>query len=230
MAPRRGSVGAPKKPVKPSPTRLRCWRCCEPFFYGCVALAVLIGVIVFASMLLTMFPMPLQQLQVWVNNRTAAAAAASIAAASSQRQQQSAFGGTTGQLIDAGGLFYGEEIPCTLVRAQQVWSSAFARTISESPVRKYDVNGDGVLDVVFGYGIDDSFVDEVDVPTCMQEGIIGVAPPCRGGVLALDGRDGALLWRRWTGFDVFSLFCTEDLNADGAVDCVAAGRGGVSIY
>lgn len=225
--------------------RTRCWRYCEPFCYGCVALAAVVGVIVFASVLLTMFPMPLHQLQVWVSNRTAASAATSAATATALTADDRQL-----PLFDtAGGLFYGEEVPCTVMRSQPLWSAAFARLNSESPVRKVDVTGDGVLDVVFGFGLDDSFeYDEAMVPRCpttttttttttVNDRGKFASPPqpeedafCEGGVLALDGRSGAELWRRWTAFNVFSLFCTVDLSGDERADCVAAGRGGVSVF
>lgn len=83
MAPRRGSMAAGagggsngiRKTSKAHPVtelllkrrRSRCWRCCEPFCYACMALVAMGGVIVCASLLLTVFPQPLQQLQVIAN-------------------------------------------------------------------------------------------------------------------------------------------------------------------
>lgn len=210
------SSSAPVSELLHRQRRTRCWRCCEPFCYGCLALSAIIGVIVFISVLMTMFPMPLQRLQVWVNNHTSATP--SIANNSS----------TLAGINVGSGLFFGEETPCTLIRSRTVWSSTFAQLNSESPVRKIDVNRDGVLDMVFGFGLDDSFeYDEASVPRCDGGNADGF---CEGGVLALDGRTGAELWRRWTTFNVFSLFCTADLNSDGRLDCVAAGRGGVSSF
>lgn len=150
-----------------------------------------------------------------MSNRTAVDATASVAGAAAAAAADS-----------AGTLFYGEEIPCTAVRAQQVWASAFGRLNSESPVRQADVSGDGVADVVFGFGLDDDGGpgydgDATAVPRCGEQ-------LCEGGVMALDGRTGVELWRRWTAFNVFSLVCTESLGGDATLDCVAAGRGGVS--
>lgn len=72
---------------------------------------------------------------------------------------------------------------------------------------------------------DDSFqYDDVNVPKCAA----AVGGFCEGGLLALDGRTGDVLWQSWTAFNVFSLFCSMDVNGDGQPDCVAAGRGGVS--
>lgn len=51
---------------------------------------------------------------------------------------------------------------------------------------------------------------------------------CRGGVTALNGINGESLWTRWVPFNIFSLFCSVDLNRDNRTDCVATGRGKVS--
>ena len=57
----------------------------------------------------------------------------------------------------------------------------------------------------------------------------GVTDICGGGILALDGKSGEILWQQWTSFTVFSLFCQFDINNDGKVDCVVAGRGGLLV-
>lgn len=43
----------------------------------------------------------------------------------------------------------------------------------------------------------------------------------------MDGQTGATLWQRWTAFQIFSVFCTNDINNDTRIDCVASGRNGV---
>lgn len=52
---------------------------------------------------------------------------------------------------------------------------------------------------------------------------------CEGGIIALDGSSGDTLWQRWTAFNVFSIYCSQDLNNDSINDCIASGRGGVKI-
>lgn len=156
----------------------------------------------------------------WVNNRTAADAAG-------QTVDGTATSAAAANMQSAGSLFYGEEIPCTAVRAQQVWTAAFGRLNSESPVRQADLNADGVADVVFGFGLDDDGLADDDERSPADVARCGEAF-CEGGVMALDGRTGAELWRRWTAFNVFSLVCADSLGGDATVDCVAAGRGGVS--
>ena len=48
-----------------------------------------------------------------------------------------------------------------------------------------------------------------------------------GGVMAMDGRTGDVVWTQWAEHEVFSLVCQGDLNQDGFDDCVAGGRAGV---
>ncbi len=50
--------------------------------------------------------------------------------------------------------------------------------------------------------------------------------PCKGGVKALSA-NGTVLWTIWTDHEVFSVTCQDDLNKDGRIDCVGAGRAGV---
>lgn len=57
---------------------------------------------------------------------------------------------------------------------------------------------------------------------------MGVPPPCEGGVIALDGGSGNILWRNWMNDTVFLLKCTADVNSDGVNDCLAIGLEGVS--
>lgn len=59
--------------------------------------------------------------------------------------------------------------------------------------------------------------------------VFGVSPPCEGGVIALDGRTGNILWRKWMNDSVFSVHCTADINLDGVDDCLISGIDGVPI-
>lgn len=132
-----------------------------------------------------------------------------------------------------GQLFVGEQTPCTQMSVSKVWSKAFTRLSTESPVRKVDVNADGVIDIVLGYGVDDSIQYALDdhgsVPKCEVDNAgYREMLPCEGGILALDGVTGNTLWQRWTPSIVFSLMCKSDLNKDNQIDCIASGRGGVS--
>lgn len=57
---------------------------------------------------------------------------------------------------------------------------------------------------------------------------MGVAPPCEGGVVALNGNNGSILWRRWMNDSIFSVSCNADVNKDGTNDCLIIGKKGVS--
>lgn len=160
MAPRR------KKHKMSSPVaaimkkKVKCWRCCEPFCYGFVALAILIGnkfrdifpnnqrkkyensirfsaIIFLAAILLTMFPVPLQKVKLWLRK-------------DGQMEAPS-------ELNDDYAMFNGELAPCTQISVHKTWSKAFSKLSSESPVRKCDVNQDGVEDIIIGYGIGATF-------------------------------------------------------------------------
>lgn len=58
---------------------------------------------------------------------------------------------------------------------------------------------------------------------------LGVNPPCQGGVIALDGLTGKPIWTKWLNHPVFTLYCSADLNGDKIFDCLASGKGGVSL-
>ncbi|CAB0015986.1 unnamed protein product [Nesidiocoris tenuis] len=50
---------------------------------------------------------------------------------------------------------------------------------------------------------------------------------CGGGVLALNGKTGTMLWRYWTRKDILFVDCSANLNADSTKDCLISGKGGV---
>lgn len=54
-----------------------------------------------------------------------------------------------------------------------------------------------------------------------------VTPPCKGGVIALNGLNGDVLWTRWLNGNVFSLQCTFDIDGDEINDCLAVGTEGI---
>lgn len=55
---------------------------------------------------------------------------------------------------------------------------------------------------------------------------MGVSPPCGGGVVALNGVSGDILWIRWLNGNVFRLQCTVDIDGDQLNDCLAVGTEG----
>eukprot|EP00099_Drosophila_melanogaster_P023143 NP_650824.1 uncharacterized protein Dmel_CG6184, isoform A [Drosophila melanogaster] len=218
MAPRRkhspGSgpgSGSGSTPIMKQHRRRRCCRCCEPFCYALAALTVLCALLSLAALMLTLFPLPLQRIRHWW--RPDPAQLAAISAGSSRISYGSSLGS--------------EFVPCTQISVQKRWSRSLARMNSESPLRAADLNGDGIKDVVFGYGVDDNIPYEgIPLPRC-QCAQQGEEVPCEGGVVALNGLDGSILWQSWSVANVFSLHCSADVDGDGGTDCVAAGRLGM---
>lgn len=51
--------------------------------------------------------------------------------------------------------------------------------------------------------------------------------PCLGGVLALNGKTGEIIWTHWTAHAIFSVDCGIDLTNDKIKDCIISGRGGI---
>ena len=56
------------------------------------------------------------------------------------------------------------------------------------------------------------------------------SPVCDGGVVALNGTNGAILWRAWLSDAVSQIRCLADLDLDGIKDCVLLGRTKVSYH
>lgn len=90
------------------------------------------AIIFLAAILLTMFPVPLQKVKFWLRK---------------DGQVQ-----VPNELNDYA-MFNGEVVPCTQISVHKTWSKAFSKLSSESPVRKCDINQDGVEDIIIGYGI-----------------------------------------------------------------------------
>ncbi|XP_034661949.1 uncharacterized protein LOC117897306 [Drosophila subobscura] len=219
MAPRRkhssGSISGSgsSAPIMKLHKRRRCGRCCEPFCYALAAITVICALLSLAALMLTLFPLPLQRIRHWWRDDPSQLGVYSAVAAASS--------------IGYGSSLGSEFVPCTQISVQKRWTRSLARMNSESPLRAADLNGDGVQDVIFGYGVDDNIHYEgIPLPRCKSsQGEDEV--PCEGGVVALNGRDGTILWQSWSVANVFSLHCSADVDGDGGLDCVAAGRLGM---
>ena len=120
------------------------------------------------------------------------------------------------------------------------WKTGRYGLATEGPVRLLDVNKDGILDVVVSYvsaeansAVTHSLQGNIeDALSLLRECVRRHDPdkfdPCGGGVAALDGGTGQLLWYSPSYMEVFALRCGGiDVNRDGQVDCLAAGRVGV---
>ncbi|XP_060520035.1 uncharacterized protein LOC132698145 isoform X2 [Cylas formicarius] len=114
-------------------------------------------------------------------------------------------------------------LPCSNLKITDVWTVNLPTLITDSPVRSLDVNGDGIDDILFGFGTGNHDVLPPDI-FCLI--FMGVPPPCQGGVMALNGTDGEMLWKLWINDTIFSLQCSADLNGDNVMDCLAIGEYG----
>ena len=106
-----------------------------------------------------------------------------------------------------------------------VWTKTFPMFTIESALRSLDVNNDTIEDVIvaFGTGLDASYypseVCEIYLNQSRRSG-----GNCGGGVMALDGQDGSILWSTYTPHELFAVNCNLDITGDGIKDCFLGGR------
>ena len=84
------------------------------------------------------------------------------------------------------------------------WTREFFPAATECTLQLYDMNRDGVFDVL----------------------TTQVFNPCALKILAMDGVTGKTVWEAEANFPVFAVRCELDINQDGVMDCIASGRTG----
>lgn len=89
-------------------------------------------------------------------------------------------------------------------KSQTVWTGYADSTANLSSPRAVDLNGDGVMDIVFGAG---------------RDGFSNA-----NGVVAIDGATGVTLWAHTTRDEVFGSAVFMDITADGVPDVFIVGR------
>ena len=109
-----------------------------------------------------------------------------------------------------------------------LWSVDFEPATTELSLLIHDINHDGVPDILMdrmtkraesgSYYLCPGKPDK-----CMEE--LGFSP-CQVRVMALDGRNGSVIWESWLDFAPFAASCKHDLNGDEISDCILAGRSG----
>ncbi|KAL1517716.1 hypothetical protein ABEB36_001447 [Hypothenemus hampei] len=116
----------------------------------------------------------------------------------------------------------GGHLPCSSLTVTDVWKVNLPIFTTESPVRAVDIDQDGIEDVIFGFGTGNNVLR----PEHFCPIFLGVSPPCDGGVIALNGKNGEIQWKHWFNDTIFGLQCSADINADDVNDCLAVGAQG----
>lgn len=94
-----------------------------------------------------------------------------------------------------------------VVNAQvEKWSTHFNNTLIFSSPRFIDVNQDGTQDIIIGGGNEFS--------------------PTENGILAINGKNGAVLWKCSAPTQIYTSALFQDLNLDGVEDVFIGGRTG----
>lgn len=94
-----------------------------------------------------------------------------------------------------------------LVNAQiEKWSTHFNNTLIFSSPRFTDINQDGTQDIIIGGGNEFS--------------------PTENGILAINGKNGAVLWKCAAPTQIYTSALFQDLNKDGVDDVFIGGRTG----
>lgn len=205
------------KILKKQYRRSRCHRCLEPF---CYAFLILLVILILSAIVLTLFPV--QKLKLMFQNASPKLYQALLVNNNNNDVDML----NTKDLIK-------EKVPCQNFAVNTVWSKTFAKLNSEAPVRKTDLNGDGIDDIIFAFGVDDmstmmSFDGNNDlIPQCKLPNGNGQVDLCGGGIVAINGINGEVFWKYWTAYAIFSLFCKFDANGDAINDCIISGPGGL---
>lgn len=92
----------------------------------------------------------------------------------------------------------------TIIFSQQVWQNFTDSIPTLSSPRACDLNNDGIQDIVYGGGTDGVF--------------------SHNGIMAINGADGTLLWKRPARNEVFGSALFLDITNDGVKDVFIAGR------
>lgn len=95
-----------------------------------------------AALILTLFPVPLQKVKVWLRKDL------STLQNSTKNPFSSLF---YGSIVSAGSEL--ELVPCTQINIHKVWSKVIGKLSTEIPVRKADLNGDNIEDIIIGFAI-----------------------------------------------------------------------------
>ena len=104
-----------------------------------------------------------------------------------------------------------------------LWSVDFSPATTELSPVLFDVNIDGTADLLMNQITERLEQKEYCSERCVEE--FGHTP-CQVQMVALDGRDGSIVWKVWLEFAPFAINCKHDLTGDRHPDCILSGRSG----
>jgi hypothetical protein len=122
------------KILKKQYKRSRCHRCLEPF---CYALIVILVILILAAIVLTLFPV--QKLKLMFQNASPKLYQALI--------ENNSLNSNNLQIPTIPDL---ENVPCQNLGVNTVWTRTFTKLNSETAVRKSDLDGDSIEDLIIG--------------------------------------------------------------------------------
>ncbi|MDF9801139.1 hypothetical protein OKW21_006402 [Catalinimonas alkaloidigena] len=96
-------------------------------------------------------------------------------------------------------------IGCSRKKTEVAWQQSFYQIGSQSSPKAADLNADGILDIVIGAGKEE-------------------LAPTEQGILALNGKNGDLLWQQAADASIVGSAVFYDINGDGVKDVFIGGR------
>ena len=93
------------------------------------------------------------------------------------------------------------------------WYYTYESFGTESCIRVYDIDQDGLDDLIFGL-VGNGEINRIGNNSNQNKDLL----------MALRGKDGKQLWNITTKSEVFEINCLIDLDLDGRLDCIGSGR------
>ncbi|XP_046637856.1 uncharacterized protein LOC124316141 [Daphnia pulicaria] len=115
--------------------------------------------------------------------------------------------------------------PCDSFVEEAVWEVNIPHAISQGQkvLTSVDINKDSIEDIIIGF---DSGLNGVTPLTSFLCRLYfnTSSTVCDGGLVAVNGSNGAILWTTWLDDAVYAVNCLADLDLDGIIDCTVTGK------
>ena len=116
---------------------------------------------------------------------------------------------------------------CSDFDITKVWEQTFEKHQTEAGIRVVDVNNDNIDDLIVGFVTTIDGFGKLSDRKKLCDKYFNSTFPCFGGVMALCGRTGHVIWKHYSLHEIYAVNCNGDIDQDGIPDCLCAGRGGV---